>query len=439
MMAAPSRPIPGASTTLPPERMTTHVTVVCQRCSKPIKLNRTLKAEVLRRQAGKQTPKWPSECTPDEENALESEVATSGVERPRSEIFGSLPSDPNRDEVNLFVGEIKVATESLRLLSASGDIDHPLCTLCPEAALEYYQHEIRAEEEAHQRYQSMVADLQERDSAEELSLDSELKQLREEESRLEQELTQLHKQSEELSEQLAAEKRREKVLAEQEKEYWEDFNEHQQQMLTMRDQQAGMDLQLQYTRDQLSRLKRTSVLNSAFHIWHNGHFATINGLRFGRLPNVPVDWTEINAAWGQTTLLLCTLDNLCGINFKRYKLIPYGSQSFVQDLEGKRRNLPLYTSSRLFSDGRFDSGMTAFLDCLNQFKLHVESTSSGRFMLPYTITNDRIGDGQEYYSIRIQLNSEERWTKALKFVLTNLRWGMTWASSNALGEGGDKP
>ena len=30
---------------------------------------------------------------------------------------------------------------------------------------------------------------------------------------------------------------------------------------------------------------------------------------------------------------------------------------------------------------------------------------------------------------RIQFNSEEQWTKALKFMLTNLKWGLAWVSS----------
>lgn len=432
IMASSSRPTSAAVTAAQAQERT-HVTVVCQRCSKPIKLNRTLKAEVLRALASKKVPKWPSERTPSEPDVDKSTITEPRMDRRRSDAFGSLPSTITREDAEIYVKDIQMATESLRLLSATSDIDHPMCTVCPEAALEYYQLEMRSEEDAHQRYQRVIDNLQEQDASEEESLDSELAGLREEKAKLEAELEKLHKQSEEMSEQLAEEKKREKVLAKQESEYWEEFNEHQRQMLELRDQQTGIDLQMQYTQDQLSRLKRTSVLNTAFHIWHNGHFATINGLRFGRLPNVLVDWTEINAAWGQTTLLMCTLENLCGINFKRFKLIPYGSQSFVHTVEGKKRNLPLYTSSRLLvSDARFDSGMTAFLDCLRQFKEYVESASNGRFMLPYKILDDRIGEGQEMYSIRIQLNSEERWTKALKFVLTNLRWGMTWVSSNSL-------
>lgn len=33
------------------------------------------------------------------------------------------------------------------------------------------------------------------------------------------------------------------------------------------------------------------------------------------------------------------------------------------------------------------------------------------------------------FHFRIQFNSEEQWTKALKFLLTNLKWGLAWVSS----------
>eukprot|EP00959_Pyramimonas_sp_CCMP1952_P076087 1590125-Pyramimonas_sp.AAC.1 len=35
-------------------------------------------------------------------------------------------------------------------------------------------------------------------------------------------------------------------------------------------------------------LRRTSVYNDAFHIWHSGPFGTINNFRLGRLPSAPV-------------------------------------------------------------------------------------------------------------------------------------------------------
>lgn len=111
----------------------------------------------------------------------------------------------------------------------------------------------------------------------------------------------------------------------------------------------------------------------------------------GRLPSAPVDWTEINAAWGQVTILLCAMAKKVNVIFHRYKLIPYGSQSYILDTV-ENKVLPLYGSGgfRFLWDAKFDSGMVAFLECLQQFQLKVEATGnsgsdSGRlnFQFPY--------------------------------------------------------
>lgn len=65
--------------------------------------------------------------------------------------------------------------------------------------------------------------------------------------------------------------------------------------------------QIERTSAHLERLRHTNVYNDAFHIWHEGPFATISGFRLGRTPSFPVEWDEINAAWGQAVLLLHTL------------------------------------------------------------------------------------------------------------------------------------
>ena len=65
--------------------------------------------------------------------------------------------------------------------------------------------------------------------------------------------------------------------------------------------------QIDRTSAHLDRLRRTNVINDAFHIWHDGPFATISGFRLGRTNAVAVEWDEINAAWGQAVLLLHTL------------------------------------------------------------------------------------------------------------------------------------
>ena len=70
---------------------------------------------------------------------------------------------------------------------------------------------------------------------------------------------------------------------------------------------AAIGTQIDRAESQLERLKRTNVYNDVFHIWHRGPFGTIAGFRLGKTPTHPVDWDEMNAAWGHAVLLLHTL------------------------------------------------------------------------------------------------------------------------------------
>jgi beclin len=66
-------------------------------------------------------------------------------------------------------------------------------------------------------------------------------------------------------------------------------------------------MQIEVADAQLEALRRTSVWNDVFHIWHTNAFGTIGGFRLGRTAAEPVPWEEINAAWGHAVLLLHTL------------------------------------------------------------------------------------------------------------------------------------
>jgi Apg6 BARA domain len=65
--------------------------------------------------------------------------------------------------------------------------------------------------------------------------------------------------------------------------------------------------QIEVADAQLEALRRTSVWNDVFHIWHTNAFGTVGGFRLGRTATEPVPWEEINAAWGHAVLLLHTL------------------------------------------------------------------------------------------------------------------------------------
>lgn len=144
-------------------------------------------------------------------------------------------------------------------------------------------------------------------------------------------------------------------------------------------------------------------------------------------------WNEINAAWGQTALLLFALSRTIGLEFQRYQLVPCGNHSYLRSLADDLIELPLFCkegqSSFLYN--KFDRAMTAFLNCMQQFKEDAEKGELG-LCLPYRIHVDKglmEDPGSEgFYSIRTHLNVDEQWTKALKLMLTNFKWSLAWVS-----------
>lgn len=92
----------------------------------------------------------------------------------------------------------------------------------------------------------------------------------------------------------------------------------------------SLDYELRYAEAQSERLEKTNALNATFHIWHSGHFGTINTFRLGRLPSEPVDWNEINAAWGQCALLLNALARKINFKFSNYQIVPFGNHSYIK-------------------------------------------------------------------------------------------------------------
>ena len=165
-----------------------------------------------------------------------------------------------------------------------------------------------------------------------------------------------------------------------------------------------------------------------FCIGFDGYFGTINGLRLGRLKDIKVEWSEINAAWGQVLLLLATVTNKIGFKIKGYRLRPLGSTSRIEKLELDERtgeyvkvaSLELFSSGdypleRILNHKRLDAAMLAFLAVLKQICDHIESTDDS-LHAPHVIADDKIGG----ISIKLSMStSNENWTTACKFALAS--------------------
>jgi len=202
------------------------------------------------------------------------------------------------------------------------------------------------------------------------------------------------------------------------------------------EEQNSIKQKIKVANEQLERLKRTNVYDDAFHISYDGHFGTINGFRLGKLPSQIVEWAEINAALGQVVALLQTIAKQANFKFSKYNLIPMGSFSKMTKKDDTNQ-YELYGSnelslSKLFWYRRFDQALQWLLQCIRELSDHASSMDPS-FKQRYIIKNEKIGD----VSIRLQFTTEADWTKALKYMLTNLKFLLVWCSKREVGKGID--
>lgn len=334
--------------------------------------------------------------------------------------------------------QIHITSQLFDKLNGQSEIEHPICEECADNLLDLLDQQLRVTEDEGKDYETFFDELQTQTADIDLEVyDAEFKKLQDEEAELRQQLSSVENERNHVLEQIAQETERAKQLEIEEKEYLLEYSDFKYQALEYEDAQFSADNQLRYAMAQLDKLKKTNVFNDTFHIWHSDEFITINGFRLGRLPDYPVEWNEINAAWGQTVLLLHSLANKMNLTFKRYRLVPYGNYSYIEVLSDKSKQLPLYSSGgiKFLWNSKFDSAMVAFLDCLQQFT-EAASKGEGSISLPYKMEKGKLRESSSgtWFSIRTQLNSEEQWTKALKFMLTNMKWALAWVAAQFPGE-----
>eukprot|EP00070_Physeter_catodon_P047980 XP_028354874.1 beclin-1 isoform X7 [Physeter catodon] len=390
---------------------TMQVSFVCQRCSQPLKLDTSFKIldrvtiQELTAPLLATAQVKPGETQEEEANSGEEpfiETRQDGVSRrfippasPSRPTF--VLSVPVEDQHGLPLGERMMSTESANsftligeasdggtmenlsrrlkvtgdlfdIMSGQTDVDHPLCEECTDTLLDQLDTQLNVTENECQNYKHCLEILEQMNEDDSEQLQMELKELALEEERLIQELEDVEKNRQIVAENLEKVQAEAERLDQEEAQYQREYSEFKRQQLELDDELKSVENQMRYAQMQLDKLKKTNVFNATFHIWHSGQFGTINNFRLGRLPSVPVEWNEINAAWGQTVLLLHALANKMGLKFQR------------MDVE----------------------------------KGKIEDTG---------------GSGGSY-SIKTQFNSEEQWTKALKFMLTNLKWGLAWMQKN---------
>ncbi|KAL9270834.1 Beclin-1-like protein [Drosera capensis] len=177
-----------------------------------------------------------------------------------------------------------------------------------------------------------------------------------------------------------------------------------------------------------AELKELELKSSRFGELEERYWHEFNNFQF-QLISHQIEWDETNAAWGQACLLLHTM---CHHSMPKFKFGPVN----------------------LFWSTRYDKAMTLFLTCLNDFAMFAKTQDLANhippaqcFTLPYElirlpmdmfelghgsglflrIVNDKVGKE----SITQSFNKHDLWTRALKYMLCNLKWVLYWFVLNS--------
>jgi beclin 1 len=376
---------------------------------------------------------------------------------------GSTQNGERGSEDGSFYDQAERTKRAFDIVSAQSDIDEPVCVECTELLVEGLQKQLTGNTKERDAYVSFLRSLNtsiptaddvvaaekaaEETEKEEEAAYAQVVRLEEETARLDEEMAVLEEEAHELDLD--------------EEGFWRERNAFGLTLAEFQNERDALNMRYDHDSRQLEQLQRTNIYNDTFCIGHDGYFGTINGLRLGRLNNPPVEWPEINAAWGQATLLLNTIAEKLGFQFLGYRLRAMGSTSRVEKIEYPQQSPtqsslgsgnqaappdPKITKLDLFSSGdlplhlpwlhrRFDAGMVAFLECLRQLGEFVEGTTrrgqggevaGPGLKLPYEIKRDRIGDA----SIKLGFNqNDETWTRACKYTLTCCKFLLAHASN----------
>ncbi|KAF9051083.1 APG6-domain-containing protein [Hymenopellis radicata] len=317
---------------------------------------------------------------------------------------------------------LRSTTRLFNALSSRSDIDHPLCAECTQILLSHLQRQLdetKKERDGYLAFDKELRKERERDSQSILvkeEAEKKIEKLKVEERLAVEQLLDAEREREQLDHELRLLELEEKALEEEENEFWRTHNE---QLLALDQQTTQLaTLRAAYATDSatLEKLERTNVYNDAFCIGHDG-----------------VEWAEVNAAWGQTLLLMYTIARKLDYTFENYRLVPMGSFSRIEKTSGDKSQYELYGSGdlhfgRLLHNRRFDIAMVAFIECLKQLMDYIKSQDSS-IEFPHQVVKDRIGD----VSVKLQFNQEEAWTRSLRHVLLALKMCLKWATNGVNG------
>ena len=210
-----------------------------------------------------------------------------------------------------------------------------------------------------------------------------------------------------------------------EADYWRALDATVAAASTLADSTADAAAKARRARAALADLSTRDALADLWPIWHDGPYATVAGCRAGRGPGV--GWDETNAALGGAIALVDALARVHRVTLTSATLLPSGSTPRVGDGRGVVHDVygPV---NRLYCGG-FDRGLVLFASAVAELASNAAAadTAASRppLTLPYPLDGDRVGG----MTLRLMLNKDARWTRALKALLANVKALAAWSAA----------
>ncbi|CAM8904730.1 unnamed protein product [Rhodiola kirilowii] len=267
-----------------------------------------------------------------------------------------------------FSSNLILLKRAFDVAASQTQIEQPLCLECMSVLSDKMDKEVEHVKRDIDAYESCLKQLEgeERVILSESDFLKEKLKVEEEERKLMLEIEETEKQQALVKAALKEFEIKSNRFKELEARYWHEFNNFQFQLASHQEERDAILAKIEISQAHLSLLMKTNVLNDAFPIAHDGEFGTINNFRLGRLSKVPVEWDEINAAWGQVCLLLHTMCQFFRPKFPyRIKILPMGSYPRIRD--SSNNTYELFGPVNLFWSTRYGKAMTLFLACLKDF------------------------------------------------------------------------
>ncbi|QSL64166.1 hypothetical protein MERGE_000321 [Pneumocystis wakefieldiae] len=218
------------------------------------------------------------------------DASASGILSPGNQI----------NELKTTFDELPTFEHLFHIMSFLSDIRHPICSECCEKLLntmsKHFQY-LKNERDAYIGILNHINNVVLSDDEVEKIKVEIGDNLKKEAAALET-IAQLKKKQQDIEKEVRKLNEESLILDKEEEIFWKEKNSFLLKLQEFQNERDALNLQYDYNIRQLEELKETNVYKDIFCISHSGQFGTINDLKFGCLPSYPVNWDEINAAWG---------------------------------------------------------------------------------------------------------------------------------------------